>query len=176
MIRTKAAMYRLWRAGLLGNKPRTWANRDQLQASGYRGELTIRSVASAGGTTRYRVSYDEAIRLSFSWPCAHNFNESMPDEDLILQGEVMRSETDWMILSFDTVANRKFNEARAHFTTYYGLWSKLTLQRYLWPASYDDIVEMLDLYPGHVIEFSAYSKAVGDCTHRNTVLWEIRSY
>jgi hypothetical protein len=174
MIRTKADFYRLWRAGLLGNKPRSWSDDLALQLSGYRGELTIRSVAGTGGATKYRVPFDEAIRLSFSWPCAHNFNESMPDEDLTIQGEVKQGEFG-LDFNYDCTPNLKYNEAREHFKHAGGLLAKLLLQRYLWPPSYDDLMELLELYSGHVIEFSSYSRAVGDCLHRNTVIWEVRS-
>jgi len=37
-------------------------------------------------------------------------------------------------------------------------------------------MELLDLYPDHVIEFSAAEVFVGDRPGRNAVVWEVRKY
>lgn len=171
----KSEFYRLWHAGMLGNKPRVWHTLDALQKSSYRGELTIRSVANAGGATKYRVPYEEAVRLSFSWPCTCTFNESMPDEYLVLQGEVIRG-VEGLWLGFDTTPGRKMNEARRFFQAAQGLEALCYLQYHLWPSSYDDLMMLLDMYQDHAIEFSSYRHAVGDQRNRNTIIWEVRAY
>ena len=40
-------------------------------------------------------------------------------------------------------------------------------------SSFDDLMELLDTYPGAVIEFSTYPFAVGRM-NRNMIVWEIR--
>ena len=42
--------------------------------------------------------------------------------------------------------------------------------------SYDDLMELVELYPEHVIEFSATEGEVGLIRGRNHVVWEVRLY
>lgn len=57
-----------------------------------------------------------------------------------------------------------------------GLLARSLLRHYCDPASVDCIYELLDLYPDHAIEFSAFRVPVGTVPHRNTVIWEVRDY
>lgn len=43
-------------------------------------------------------------------------------------------------------------------------------------ASYEDVRELLKLYPNHVVEFSCCDRSVGSVPGRNTVIWEVRLY
>jgi hypothetical protein len=172
MIRTKREFYRLWNAGLLGNRPRTWHSLMALTSSDFQGEVTIRNAEVPGWRTQYRVPVNEAILTA---PPGSTFNESAPDLQLTFQGEVTRREGG-LYLRFDCTPNLKMKEAMACAKDAYGLTAKLLLDRYLWPSSRDDLDALLDLYPDHVIEFSAYDRAVGDRPHRNTLIWEVRAY
>lgn len=42
--------------------------------------------------------------------------------------------------------------------------------------SYDDLMLLLDDYPGHVVELSACDKCYGTHKGRNAILWEVRAY
>jgi hypothetical protein len=42
--------------------------------------------------------------------------------------------------------------------------------------SYNDIQDLFDRYPGHVIEFSCFNRCIGTFPGRNTVVWEVRAY
>ena len=57
-----------------------------------------------------------------------------------------------------------------------GLNVKMLLLKYIYPNSFNDIMELIDIYPEHVIEFSTYEMPLGDCINRNTVIWEVRQY
>ncbi len=57
-----------------------------------------------------------------------------------------------------------------------GLKAKIVLEQYLNPSDYDCIMELLDIYQDHIIEFSIFEKFVGNISHRNTIIWEVRNY
>lgn len=42
--------------------------------------------------------------------------------------------------------------------------------------SFDDLMLLLDAYPGHVVELSATDKCYGTVPGRNAVIWEVRKY
>lgn len=173
-IATKAAYYRLWRAGLLGNRPRTWADAAALAASGWTGPVVARST-SIGGKTRYGISVEEALALAAREP-GLTFNELLEDEHILLQGEVQRSEHG-LILFYSFAPGLRMKEALAREPNHaIGLTAKIILDHYLSPASRDDLDALLDLYDGHVIEFGVYARNVGDQPHRNTLFWEVRDY
>jgi hypothetical protein len=48
------------------------------------------------------------------------------------------------------------------------------LARHLNDCDRADLDELLDLYPGHVVELSAYDRCVGIYPHRKAVIWEVR--
>lgn len=174
MIRTKAEMYRRYLAGEFGNRPRTWNGVEQLKRSGFQGEVTIRTAQHAGGRTIYRSSVENAVLMA-TILVNPTFNESMPDDVLVLQGEVARGETG-LVLACNATPGLKMNEARLAFTHHYGLQATLLLRRCLWPGDYADLTALLDRFPEHVVEFAAYDRAVGVVPHRNTVFFEVRAY
>jgi hypothetical protein len=56
------------------------------------------------------------------------------------------------------------------------LEAKITLRRYLDSSSYDDLMDLVETFPEHVIEFGAYETNLGNIPGRNTVIWEVRKY
>ncbi len=60
------------------------------------------------------------------------------------------------------------------------LWERTAaralLRSVLNPNSYDDLGELLDRYPGHVVELSALEVCYGTCENRNAIVWEVRAY
>jgi len=44
------------------------------------------------------------------------------------------------------------------------------------PSSHDDWNELLERYPGHVLEVSIYDRCLGDLPNRNSLVWEVRKY
>jgi hypothetical protein len=42
--------------------------------------------------------------------------------------------------------------------------------------SYDDLIALLETYPGHVVELSALDVCFGTVPGRNAVTWEVRQY
>jgi hypothetical protein len=63
-----------------------------------------------------------------------------------------------------------------HPTLYEGVAARGLLRRHLNPNSHDDLMELLEIYPDHVIEFSAMDRCYGTLPHRNAITWEVRAY
>jgi hypothetical protein len=57
-----------------------------------------------------------------------------------------------------------------------GASAKAVLRRHLNPNSLDDLWEVLDRWPGHVVELSALDCCFGTTRGRNAVVWEVRDY
>ena len=187
-IGDKKEFYRMYLNGAFGNRAFAWGSYDELIKSDWRGKVCIRSLVGMGrGKVKYNIPFGrvrEAIasfeRRGFSEENL-SFNQSMPDQNLVLQGEVMRG-MEGFELTYTTV-KKPMNVALKEEELYAsGLVAKIILQEALWPSSYNDLTELLDLYsndrgsPSCVVEFSAYDVAVGDCRGRNAVIWEVRNY
>ena len=170
-ITTKVENLAALAQGLLGNKLRHWSDWDALRLSGYGGDVTVRSRAVAGSCT---YSVPTAWTHQTAAPDVY-YNESAPDHRLILQGEVQR-DTEHLTLFYSTEQAKMRHALHNSGHHAQGIVAKELLKARLWPSSYDDLMELLDLYPDHIIEFSAYDVALGDCRHRNTVIWEVRNY
>lgn len=206
-IETKAQFRDLWLRGVFGNKPRVWKSYEELQAAGYTGNVSFRMHVPDSRHTRYGVPADGiqaalgelqtvGIHASDIW-----FNESAPDDHLLLQGEYTDIERPGYVvdrylmysraktqmkkalalpLAIDLYIPGHLNwshEAHCQFRhESEGLRTDLLLQSVMNANSWDDFCELRLLYPQHVIEFSVYDHCVGDCPHRNTLIWEVRDY
>ncbi len=54
--------------------------------------------------------------------------------------------------------------------------SRMVLRRHLNENSLDDLWELIEAYPDHVIELSSLDRCIGTVPHRNGILWEVRLY
>ena len=165
--KTKLEFYRRYQLGEFGNRPRTWGTLTELNSSDYFGPVTARSVIP-GNPCFYCVTLGERS----GYPDCR-FNESMPDDRLLLQGEVERTPTGLALTWNDERINMR--QAMRRPNVCYGVESVLRLRNALTPTSYDDLIELLDCYDG-VVEFSSYEINVGCFSFRNTVFWEVRNY
>lgn len=57
-----------------------------------------------------------------------------------------------------------------------GLRALCVLRSFLTPSSFDDVCELLDEWPDHVIEFTTFHSPLGWARGRNHVVWEVRDY
>lgn len=184
-ITTKAEFYRLWHRGSLGNKLRTWAHPDHVPAS-YTGSLMLRPMNSPGGSASivelpvkkaldfWRWSIERGLTKRFA-------NECAPDSEAVFQGEVMRDVGRLYLLGHyreykPGAKLMRMRDALKQAKEYRGLAAEFMLRKVSVPASRDDVLELLDLYPDHVIEFTAYRRCVGNCQQRNVIIWEVRKY
>lgn len=173
-VRSKTEFYRRFHAGEFGNRPQTWQTVEAYLASGFGGLVGIRS-RERGGPCSYYNTRDEIVRKTATWPCAYSLTEAMPDDVLVLQGEVSRL-PGGICLTYGDRPNVTMREAMKSPKTARGIVAIEILRTRLWPASYDDVMDLLDRYDDAVIEFGAHDRAVGVMPNRNAVIWEVRNY
>jgi len=177
-VASKAEFFRLWRAGVLGNTPRTWATPEAAVASGAP-VVAFREAGRPGGR-HWFVNHEHVLETALAWRLngvPFSLDETAPDHLVTLQGEVCRMAGG--LYGYLALRSRlRMREAMRA-----GLMHDLrgaavawALRRYLDEASVDDVYALLDLYPDAVIELAAYECDVGVLPNRNTIIWEVRNY
>lgn len=191
-ILNKAENYALYETGFFGNKALTWNSYNEIIKSGWTGKVCMRSKKGIEREkTLYNIALEEIQKHIEAWINTGisedqiSFNQSMPDENLLIQGEVMRKleqnlqvPTNELYLLFSTVKkpmNLALSEESFEIS---GEDVKFLLRQNLFPESFDDLEKLLAEFPESVVEFSAYSVPVGNMAHlnRNTIFWEVRNY
>ena len=182
IIAAKKEYYSLSESNFFGNKARTWNSVEEIINTKWKGKICIRSKKGIERTrTPFAMTLDETIlkikEFEKEGISAEEliFNESMPDEYLTIQGEVMRS-TENYSLTYSTIKapmNIAFQKERLFAK---GLIALNLLKENLCPPSYEEMQTLFDLFPDSVIEFSSYDISVGNVPNRNTVIWEVRNY
>jgi len=181
-IGSKFGYYLLYEKGFLGNKPLTWNSIEEIKQSGWKKEICIRGKKGiAREKSRFNLTLEEAAKYIEQLkeegipPEKLTFNQSMPDEHLLLQGEVIRNE-EFYSLTYTTLKkpmNRAFEEETLHAK---GLRALNLIKGNLFLPSYDDLQGLFQTFPDSIIEFSAYDIEVGNLPGRNTIMWEVRNY
>jgi hypothetical protein len=173
---SKANYFPRWMAGEFGNKPRTWASIRELAQSEYTGLVNIRHIVANSPLMYYNIPKSQVantIRNSLRPDSEFRFNEPLPDDRLLLQGEFCYDHQGWhLTYSRDRVPMRVAMRSASNAK---GLAARLLLQGSLDATSYDWCQTLLAKYPDHVVEFSAYAYPVGHL-HLNTIIWEVRKY
>lgn len=179
-IKNKSLMYECYKKGLFGNSLRTWYSIDDFKKSNFSGKyVSLRYQGENGGmfcaynVTNVDTKLEEFMKKGADYG-KFIVNESAPDELLLIQGEVMRNEKGLSL--FYSKEKGKMRDCLVRGESVEGVCAQTILKLYLNDNSYSDMMELLDLYPNHIIEFSTYSICLGDCKHRNTVIWEVRNY
>jgi hypothetical protein len=195
-VLTKADFARRYAIGEFGNASPTWTNVQDFidwgckefgngpNARPSEGLFHLRNGVVAGGITYYKLHWSEATAKWLDQPDKSNWFVSMqiPPEveaSLLLQGEVYQYEPakNGLHLYYTTVPKPMRNALKewSHQTS--GLHAVSLLRQALCPNSYEWLMELLDLYPYHVVEFSAYGKKWGTLyPNFNCVYWEVRRY
>lgn len=168
-VDTKSEFYRLYHAGHFGPHFRTWDRIDEVP-DGTR--VNVRSKLRAG-MFRYGLTKEEA-REHVQGLTDYALNEPAPDDLLLIQGEVCYT-IEGLALFYST-EKTTMRKAMQMGIQVYRLVAQALLKKFLWPASYDDLLELFERFPDSVIEFGAYNCQIGDWTGRNTVFWEVRNY
>lgn len=92
-----------------------------------------------------------------------------------LQGELQRS-IRGLDLYYSTVKKPMRDSLAERGRQVSGAVAICLLRTHLDPSSYEWVELLLDRYPNHIVEFSAYSRCWGTIPRRNTVIWEVRHY
>jgi hypothetical protein len=175
-ITDKRQASKLFAQGSFGNYVQQWDNLDEVKASGYKGLLVLRTRDSGGGGRAiYDLTVEAAEEEDFDYRVNY-FNEQLNDQHkhVTIQGEVCRSvrglEFRYCMLNLPM---RPAMEGHSKHAS--GFAALDLLQRYCCPRGYDCIMELLDLYPDHVLEFTVFDVPCG-ALGWNTIVWEVRNY
>ena len=178
----KCWSYVLYHNGILGNKPLTWNSLEEIAQSKWNGKVSIRSKKGiARSKTEFNKTYKQAEQIVKQWTkeginlADITFNQSMPEEDLALQGEVMMLPGGLYL--YGSFVKKPMNLALAEKSfSVQGSPAVYLIQKHLFPASREDMDRLLNQFPDNALEFSAYNTEVGDLPGRNTIFWEVRNY
>lgn len=179
-VNTKRDFVRRYEKGEFGNRAPTWDTYDEWYKSRYTGLTHIRN-RIAGGPTWYNVPSEKMPQvyrnILTSGVATYDlyFSAMAPHEHTRLQGEV-RESIGHLDLTY-TKVKKPMREAFKDQQLYAkGLKAYNLLKANLCSNSYFWMEELLAKYPGHVIEFSAFSVDWGTLPNHNTVIWEVRNY
>ncbi|MBI2044370.1 hypothetical protein HYT24_03335 [Candidatus Pacearchaeota archaeon] len=184
LILHKREFYPLYEKGFLGNKAKTWNSYKEIIESNWKGKVTMRS--KKGGDrkqAKYGVRLEEIEKNINDWKKMGIsedmivFNESMPDEDLIFQGEAILK--NGRLYIYYSTLKKQMNIALAEKSDVLeGFWAEKAMKENCTNESFEEFKKLITLFPKSVIEFSVYSKPIGNQSHlnKNTIFWEVRNY
>lgn len=163
-----------------GNSLRTWDTWRDLIRSDYEGPIGIRNIVPGGpfvGPIPYGLWYVERKKLLQSGVKKEDmrFGEAAPDDRCVFQGETCETSRG-LELRYSTRAGMTHREAMGAAQNVQGLTAWSILHHFLEPVDVDELKELLNLYPDHVVEFSTYAFPVGNIPGHCTLIWEVRQY
>jgi hypothetical protein len=180
-IADKRGMYELYATGGFGNRPHHWGSVDEYVNSDFAGLVGIRNRLASSPFCDCRPHTRAAVieqlmnwrRDGLDWSTVV-INETAPHWIQTINAEVMRT-TDGIYVRWSPV-QKVMREALAELSYHWtGLRALLLLQQRCDAPSYDNLVDLLDRYPEHIVELSAFTRSVG-IWNWNTIFWEVRLY
>ena len=177
-IASKADMYARLNAGLFGNTVpafmglASWYGREPKWESPLWG---VRSMKSGDKRARLDIPTAEVAGYCRSAFGSDPFNVSpMVDQWLVWRGEVYDSPAGLVTIGTFGRKDLKWRQAMAAAQERCGVAARALLREVLNGNSFDDLMELVDHYPGHVVELTALERCYGTCPGRNAVVWEVR--
>lgn len=178
-ITSKRQFYRLWKNNLLGNRPIVF--KSVAEATTYKGPYVgIRQIGVAGGGAFEIVPPHMIMSIARKWTNLgreYVIDGAVPNHRCNLLGEVTQTFMGWEgYLAIRPELPMRMAMAEKLLKPYRGLKVKLLLEHFMDESSWEDFQELLEIYPGHTIEFGCYDVQVGVLPNRNTIFWECRLY
>ena len=177
-IKTKAQFYRLWEAGLLGNKLRTWRDYREAYDAGVP-SVGFREIGAAGGGKLDIVKREDIGPTAFDWEVAgraYMICETAPDHRGTLQGEVIRTERGLQgMLGLSTGKRMREAIALGLLKPRSYVETVVLLRQYMDEGSRETLERLMTDYPDAAVEFTCYEIPVGP-ERLNTIFWETRNY
>lgn len=162
-----------YRRGEFGNSSPTWETPSELAASGYFGLAHLRNRV-VGGATYYNLTAEEALdRWLKEQDRTAWYVSAMAPACYTLNAEVLQTERHLDV--HYSLVNAPMRQALASEPRWVdGIMAVLLLRKYLCPNSLEWLYELLERYPGHVVELSSFTREWGTIPGYNTVYWEVR--
>ncbi len=185
-VTSKAQMYRLLAAGAFGNTVPQWLDADAWTAEAPKSILwwgvrtltpggpcrlncpaaevpaTFAEFERAGHPSQISMMVDRVATVT-AW-----FEVWDAPTGLVVEGIEYPQTPDW------TWRNSMPDPAKRR--RWEGTAARLVLAKHLNVNSRDDLADVLDQYPDHVVELSALDRPLGLFPHRNGIVWEVRLY
>lgn len=176
-IKNKKDFVRRYQKGEFGNAGPTWETIEAfLSATDTKGYYHLRN-RIPGGPTHYDQTHEDIKKFYYhhSRPDLPNWyvSKMAPTEKTTIQGEV-RLSTYGVEFRYSCLALPMRAALSQSQKTVTGLTAVMLLKQHLNASSYDWLIELLELYPDHIIEISAYSQEWGTIPGYNCVFWEVR--
>ena len=182
-IRSKAEFFRLWEAGVLGNRTRLWRNLDECLVDCRRfgiQEIGFREIGKTGGGAWEKVATAQVPATVDKWRAAGRqfiMDDGAPDEHRTMQGEVCRTFRGMEgFLAVGSNLPMRQAIAAGHMRSCSYLTTLTLINKFMDPSSREDFEALMELYPDAAIEFTCFRINVGVFPGRNTIFWEIRNY
>jgi hypothetical protein len=173
-VTNKHLMYALLQGGRFGNAMQVWSSVDEVLASGYVGLVSIRSREVSHPVRLYHVPTCElrevVAGLGNRAAGSLTFCESPADELRLINGELC----DGSLFYSQAKLPMRFALERDGCQVH-GLRAKMLLRSCLTPGDYEWLEALQEDFPGHVIEFTGFSRRVGNL-RRQMCVWEVRKY
>ncbi len=181
-IKSKERNYELWNLGRFGNTLRTWD--DPCKAiidDSFFGPYVVRS-KKPSGPCFYHIPNKGALRDTMVpiWMKADldlnksfYVNEVMPVEHVTVQGELQRTEQGlYFFYSHQKLHMREALKTTPRHAT--GFYVNCLLKTYCQQYA-EVLLSLLDEYPDHIVEFTAFDCPVGNLGWP-IIVWECRCY
>lgn len=182
-IKSKQECYLLYESGFFGNKVDTCRSFKEILDNNWSENVSMRSRNKR--IDRKRVSYNipvekipEEIK---NWGLAGiseyeiSFSKTPPDDRLIFQGEIMNS-SNGLHLVYSNLKKPMNIALKEDEKILSGILALEYIKENFSPSSFDDLRELLKIFPNDVIEFSCYEIEIGSLANRNVIIWEVRGY
>ena len=178
-VLNKTDFYRRFFNSEFGNHGLMWESLEEYQDSRFADCVVFRTKIP-GGRCQYDVLPQDAPRLWGEFIKSYglgnvSIHAAMPVEAVLLNAEVTRSPGGLHVFGATVQAHMRVGLATAgqHLN---GLAADHLLRRLMLPTDYDWIMNLLDEYPGHVIETTALDRPWGWVPGAQSVVWEVRNY
>jgi hypothetical protein len=183
-ITDKRQMYDLLAAGRLGNTTQQWFDLDVWQSSPEADRFKWWGVRTLtpGGPCRLNCPNHEVAATALKFMDAgHRCNISIMLDRVCrvtLWCDIWDSPTGLVVYGIEHPPEG--GSWRALMPTQGKHWTgtaaRMLLKRHLNPNSLDDVFELFERWPGHVLELSACDRPMGVLPDRNAIHWEMRLY
>lgn len=180
-VRDKQDMYARLERGEFGNRNPAWYDLDGWMGHPLRAAYHLWGLRSVAGTGR-RIDLDVPT-ADVPFVVRDHYRAGfhltpMVDPWVVLRGNLFDAPEGLTLEAVDGRGEVKWRQAFADpnlVRSYTGglvVWVKLSTV--MTPSDLDDMRDLVERFPGHVVEFMTCSKFVGVLPHRNTVIWEVR--
>lgn len=180
-IQSKRQMYAMLNAGLLGNTTRQFFGIDEWLASPDRLQYPlwgVRSMKAGGKATRLDVPADEVEAFVRAEHGGLANISPMVDPWMVFRCEVQEDRRPPCGLRVFGTADRVLKWREALNKTgreWTGAAAVAVLKHYLTASDWEDLTALLERFPGHVVEMTVCSRAVGLIPGRRAIIWEVRA-